>query len=108
VATQDNSDVPRGAPATASNVPRSVAACNSGILVTFVQGTAQPPDHSLIQDIEQSAGVKLVFVSQISGNLDLFKLSVPEVDPGCGSALQRLRRDTRIKSADLDARRQAN
>jgi hypothetical protein len=98
-------------PATSANketsdVPRSAGPCDSKILVSFAQGTPQPPDRSLIQDLERSAGVRLLFVSQISGNLDLFALSVPEVDPECGNALQRLRHDSRIRSADLDSRRQ--
>jgi hypothetical protein len=97
-----------GADKETSDVPRSAGPCDSKILVSFAQGTPQPPDRSLIQDIERSAGVRLLFVSQISGNLDLFALSVPEVDPGCENALRRLRLDSRLRSADLDAHRQAH
>lgn len=84
--------------------PAQVIGCNSRILVTFTQSAGLPPDAGLIREIARSAGVRLKYVSALSANLGVFELSVPG-EPSCENALERLRHDARIRSADPDARR---
>lgn len=79
--------------------------CSSGVIVTFIAGITQPPTTDLVNDLAQRAQVRLQFVRRIWGELDAFKLSVDEADPDCRNALERLRQDARIRSADLDSQR---
>lgn len=79
--------------------------CSTAVLVNFIPGIAQPPSPELVSDLALRARVRLEFIRTIWGTLDAFKLSVDGSDPGCGNALQRLRQDARIRSADLDSQR---
>lgn len=75
------------------------------VLVTFIPGIAQPPSPDLVSDLALRAHIRLEFVRSIWGDLDAFKLSVDGPDPGCRNALERLRQDARIRSADPDQQR---
>ncbi|MGH8139349.1 MAG: hypothetical protein ACREVV_14340 [Steroidobacteraceae bacterium] len=85
-------------------LPAPAAACNSRILVTFTRPVPQPPDAALVHELASTAGAELTYVSAISGNLYVFDVSVAGKS-NCGKAIERLRHDPRIRSADLDARR---
>lgn len=84
--------------------PAQAIGCNSRILVTFTQSAGLPPDAGLVREIARSAGVRLTYLGAVSANLGVFDLSAPG-EPSCENALERLRHDARIRSADLDARR---
>ena len=81
--------------------------CNSRVIISFSPGTRPMPDDNFVKDLSRAARIKLAFVSTITPNLHVFTLSAVEVDPACHDALERLRRDPRVRSVDLDARRKA-
>jgi hypothetical protein len=60
----------------------------------------------LVADLARAADVQLTFVSVIARNLYLFALSGSGGDADCRRALERLRQDARVRSVDIDERRQ--
>jgi hypothetical protein len=66
---------------------------------------SDPPDGGLLKDLGKATGVRLTYVSSITTNLYVFGISDSAPDPDCQQAIERLRKDSRIKSADVDARR---
>jgi len=81
--------------------------CNTRVIISFSPGTRPMPDDHLVKDLARAARIKLAFVSTITPNLHVFTLSAVEADSACHDALERLRRDPRVRSVDLDARRKA-
>jgi hypothetical protein len=81
--------------------------CHARILVTFSSEVRETgPDHAQLQDIATGANVSLTYLRSESRQVYLLMLTTGEPDPDCQRALGRLRNDSRIRSADLDARRQ--
>ncbi len=74
--------------------------------MAFSPAMAHAPDDGFVKDLAHAAGVELVFVSTIAPNLHLFSLSATDGESGCQHALEGLRRDSRVRSVDLDTRRQ--
>jgi len=67
---------------------------------------ARAPDDSFFKDIAHAAGIELVFVRTIASNVHVFTLSAADGESGCHDAVERLRRDARVRSVDIDTRRQ--
>lgn len=64
-----------------------------------------PPDETFVSELARATGVQLAFTRAIKPGLYVFSLASAEADPGCREALERLRRDARVRSAEIDARR---
>ena len=65
-----------------------------------------PPDEKFVTDLARATGVQLAFIRAVKPGLYVFSLTSAEPDPGgCRKALERLRRDERVRSAEIDARR---
>lgn len=90
-------------------VTRPAAAdCTLRVIVSFAEsGVRTPPDSALLQGISQAAGVQLTYVRSLTPELHVLVLRAADADdPECVRALGRLRSDPRVRSADIDARRQ--
>lgn len=84
--------------------PVRVADCKARIIVGLAQAEP-PPDERIVTDLARTAGVQLAFIRAITPGLYVFSLASAESDPGCREALERLRRDARVRSAEIDERR---
>jgi hypothetical protein len=83
----------------------SGAACSARVMISFSQPVAAEPDDSFVTDLARGARVHLVFLRAVGAGIHLFELTAEDSDPTCGDALERLRRDSRVRSADLDVAR---
>jgi hypothetical protein len=78
--------------------------CRAQVIVSFAQTAQNPSDAPLVKDLSRVAGVTLVYLRSVTSSLHLFSLS--GVGDDCGTAVERLRGDPRVLSADIDQRRQ--
>jgi hypothetical protein len=80
--------------------------CRVQVIVSFAQAAQNqsPPDDRLVQDLARVAGVNLLYLRSVTSELHLFSLS--GVGDDCGKAVERLRGDPRVRSVDIDQRRQ--
>jgi hypothetical protein len=81
-------------------------ACSSQIIMTFVQPLDGDPEESFVASLASAAGVQLAFLRSAGPDLHVFALAGSESDASCRDSLRRLRRDPRIRSAEIDVRRQ--
>jgi hypothetical protein len=79
--------------------------CASQIIVTFLQPPDGDPDDDFVSSLASTAGAQLVFLRSAGPGLYVFALTGPESDAGCHEPLERLRRDPRVRSVEIDARR---
>jgi hypothetical protein len=92
--------------------PRAAAAteqvraddCKARIIVRLAQAEP-PPNEIFVTDLARAVGVQLALIRTVTPGLYVFSLASAESDPGCREALERLRRDARVRSAEIDARR---
>jgi hypothetical protein len=77
------------------------ADCSARILIGFVTAA----DESVVAAVAQAAAVRLTIVSRLLPDLYVIDLSSDGPDSACAAALERVRADTRVRSADLDTRR---
>jgi hypothetical protein len=102
--------------ACAAGSPASVAApsgnhaarCTLRVILSFAQsGTPGLPDASYLQEVASAARVELTYVRSLTPALHVFVLRADGAgDPDCQRALGRLRAEPRVRSADIDQRRQ--
>lgn len=91
--------------AAAETGPAHAAACKARIILGLVQAEP-PPDETFVKDLARATGVQLTFIRTVKPGLYVFSLTSAESDSGgCREALERLRRDERVRSAEIDARR---
>lgn len=64
------------------------------------------PDDALLADLERINSVELEPLGAITDDLRVYRLHAVGSDDGCSAAIERLRRDARVRSVDLDARRE--
>lgn len=74
--------------------------------MAFAAEMQHAPDDRFVADLGRATDVQLTFVSVIARNLFLFTLSGASGDVDCQPALERLRQDARVRSVDIDERRQ--
>lgn len=74
--------------------------------MAFAAEMQHAPDDRFVADLARAADVRLTFVSVIARNLYLFTLSGSSGDADCRPVLERLRQDARVRSVDIDERRQ--
>jgi hypothetical protein len=66
---------------------------------------AAEPDSALLADLERTNAVTLEPVGVITRELRVYTLRAAGTNDDCIAAIYRLRRDDRVRSVDLDARR---
>src|SRR6185312_14423822 len=78
------------------------------ILASFSPSNAlNAPDAAFLQKLSHDTGVELTYVRSLTPSLHVLVLSADDADdPDCQRALGRLRSDPRVRSADIDQRRQ--
>jgi hypothetical protein len=77
--------------------------CSAQVIVAFSTDQGVRPSERFVQDVARAEGVRLTFLRTIGPGLYAFALAAPSLS--CGDALERLRRDARVRSVDLDQRR---
>jgi hypothetical protein len=80
--------------------------CETRVIVAFAAEMQHAPDDRFVADLGRAADVQLTFVSVLARNLYLFTLSGSSGDVDCRPALERLRQDARVRSVEVDERRQ--
>jgi hypothetical protein len=93
--------------ACAEPPPRPAAlapTCEARIVVGF----GAPAEAADVAALAASTGLRLTVLNRLLPDLYVVQLSADGGDAACAAALERLRRDPRVRAADLDARRQPN
>jgi hypothetical protein len=81
------------------------ASCDARVLVELVHGLRAAPDKAWVQDLGAAAGVRLRYLRPLRPHWYIFRLRDDRDGADCEQALSRLRRDPRVRSAELDKRR---
>jgi hypothetical protein len=91
----------------AAGEPETLAAnvCSTQIIVVLAETTAPEPDAALIADLADTAQVRLSFLRSAGPGIHVFTLRADDPDPTCDAAIERLRRDPRIRSVEMDEHR---
>lgn len=71
------------------------------VIASFVQA----PDAMLLEALARASGAELRLLDEIGAGLYLLELAANGQDDACSRALDRLRSDERVRSADPDERR---
>jgi hypothetical protein len=79
--------------------------CSSRIIVTLVQRLDGDPDDAFVSSLAAAAGIQLAYLWSAGPGLYVFALSGSESDSRCHDSMERLRRDPRVRSVEIDARR---
>ncbi|HEY3515987.1 MAG TPA: hypothetical protein VGL98_02990 [Gammaproteobacteria bacterium] len=66
---------------------------------------AAEPDSALLADLGRTNALELEPVGVITRDVRVYTLRAPGTNDDCIAAMDRLRRDERVRSVDLDARR---
>lgn len=95
-------------PGSGTAADEDTADCTLRVIASFAQrGAPSPPDATFLQELSRDAGVQLTYVRSLTPVLHVLVLSADDADdPDCQRALARLRSDTRVRSVDIDQRRQ--
>jgi len=86
-----------------TNVSRADGGCSEQIILSLAPGFGRTD--KVIGDISHEAKVRLEYLRSASPTLHVFSLSAKGRDPQCHDALARLRQDSHVRIAELDARR---
>ncbi len=86
--------------------PRSERREPPGCSVQAIVALQGEPVPSLVAELARVAGAQLELVRSMTTNLHLFSLTAPGAEADCVAAIERLRRDPRVRSVDLDQQRQ--
>ncbi|HEX5421398.1 MAG TPA: hypothetical protein VFY39_15505 [Gammaproteobacteria bacterium] len=74
--------------------------------VRLIVGLSQVPDKRLIADLARVSAARLELRDTISpGRLYALSLTAEGASSECAAAIERLRQDPRVRSAEVDARR---
>lgn len=96
-----------GCAASACAQPRGDdARASAGCSVQVIVALQPVPDDALVADLTRVSGARLELVRTMTSNLHLFTLTAAAPEPECRAAIERLRRDPRVRAVDLDTRRQ--
>jgi hypothetical protein len=91
-----------GSPSVAQN------RCSLQIIVVLADSPSVRPATALVISLARAARVKLGFVRDAGTSSFLYHLSAVGDAASCLRGLERLRGDPRVRSADIDSRRQAH
>jgi hypothetical protein len=78
------------------------AGCELPVIVAF----ASPPNDALLAELGSSAGVRLEGARALTSNIYSVTLRAEGGATVCTDGVQKLRADARVRSVDLDERRQ--
>ena len=78
------------------------AGCELPVIVAF----ASPPNDALLAELGRNAGVRLEGATSLTANIYALTLRADGGATACRDAVQTLRADARVRSVDLDERRQ--
>lgn len=78
------------------------AGCELPVIVAF----ASTPNDALLADLGRSAGVRLEGATALTSSIYSLTLRAEGGAAVCSDAVQKLRADARVRSVDLDERRQ--
>ena len=74
--------------------------------VRVIVGFATAVDDALLADLERTNAFDLEPLEPISNDLRAYTLRAAAANDGCAAAIDRLRGDERVRSVDLDSRRE--
>ena len=80
----------------------STPRCALRIIVTLPSA----PDEALVADLDRVSGARLELLRTMTPSLHLFSLEAQGPETECDAAVERLRRDPRVRAVDRDERRQ--
>lgn len=78
------------------------AGCELPVIVAF----ASTPNDALLEELGRTAGVRLEGVTSLTTSIYSLTLRAEGAAAICRDAVQKLRADARVRSVDLDERRQ--
>jgi hypothetical protein len=84
--------------------PSAAEECETRVIV----GLEGAPNEELISDLAESVRARLMVVETVTTNLHVLDLRAAGADAECSAAIERLRADPRVRSVDVDVRRQAH
>lgn len=85
--------------------PRAEVAPAAGCAARIIVTLRPAPDDALVADLARVSGARLELVRTMTSNLHLFSLEARGAQSDCDAAVERLRRDPRVRAVDLDERR---
>lgn len=80
--------------------------CRARIILGLQTPAPPPLDASWVHDLAATSGVELHYLRAISSRLYLFRMTAPNAAGGCTAAIERLRADPRLRSVEIDQRRE--
>ena len=91
----------------ACNGPRSadLSAGETRCTVRIIASFDRAPDAALLESLSRASGAELALLNEMPAGLYLLELAASGPDDACSRALERLRSDERVRSADVDERR---
>jgi hypothetical protein len=95
-----------GCAAAACAQPRDEAFASPSCSLRVIVTLESSPDDALIADLGRASRARLELVRTMTSNLHLFTLAADGPEQECAAAIERLRRDPRVRAVDLDQRRQ--
>ncbi|HUQ51841.1 MAG TPA: hypothetical protein VM692_06435 [Gammaproteobacteria bacterium] len=87
--------------------PRGDASEPKGCSLQAIVALQGDPVPALVADLGRASGARLELVRTMTTNLHLFSVTAPGPQADCLAAVERLRADARVRSVDVDQRRQA-
>jgi hypothetical protein len=88
----------------ACKAPRGAESAD-GCRLRVIVALDRAPDSALLEDLSRASGARLELTSDMPAGLYLMELAADEAGDACSRALERLRQDERVRSADIDERR---
>jgi hypothetical protein len=82
------------------------AGCRVRVILGLVHPLAPPPPDRWVQELAAANGVQLRYLRAITPRLFVFSMGAETASSGCDAALARLRTDSRLRSAEIDQRRE--
>jgi hypothetical protein len=95
-----------GCVAAACAQPRDEIASAPSCALRIIVTLQSAPDEALVDDLDRVSGARLELLRTMTSNLYLFSLEGQGPEPECDAAVERLRRDPRVRAVDRDERRQ--
>jgi hypothetical protein len=80
----------------------AAASCELPVIVAF----ASPPTDAVLADLGRASGARLEDAASLTTNIYSLTLRADGEEAVCRDAVERLRGDARVRSVDLDERRQ--